>query len=280
MSLPDGFLNPETRCGYEIPTKIKRIWAVELDLLAQFQRICSKYDIKYVALWGTALGAARHHGFIPWDDDIDVGMDRHNYDKFCRVASKELGYPYFFQTPLTDRQFFSPLARLRNSETTAVIKGFNSTGYNNGIYIDIEVLDDIAPTKFQWRIQNALKHMALIPIKLRMPCYSVWVHLYARMLGLYSGKSRHKGIAHTFAEAEWKSWVDSDGLENANLCDFEFMKVPLMRDWESYLVRAYGEWQKFPPESVRGQWHKGQVYFDPDKPFRNVISQDEENSRA
>lgn len=277
ISLPDGFLCSETRCGYEIPAKMKRIWAVELDLLSQFQRVCSKYDIKYVALWGTALGAVRHSGFIPWDDDIDVGMARDDYNRLCRVASKEFEYPYFFQTPQTDQRYFTPLARLRNSKTTAAIKGFDTLDYNNGIYIDIDVLDGLALTKLQWRGQNLIKHIGLVPIKLRMPFHSFWLDLYTRICCMYNDKSTRKGLSYSFRESEWQSWISSKGLIDTVVHDFEFMKIPLMGDWKEYLIRAFGEWQDLPSVERRGAWHKGQVYFDPDRPFVEVIAKGEVN---
>ena len=96
--LPENFLNEEVRCGYTIDAKHKRIWAVELDLLSEFQRICKAYQIKYFAFAGTMLGAVRHKGYIPWDDDLDVALTRTEFNIFCKVAQDELRFPYFLQT--------------------------------------------------------------------------------------------------------------------------------------------------------------------------------------
>lgn len=68
-----------------------------MDMLYQLDQICRKYNIHYFASGGTMLGAVRHKGFIPWDDDIDIMMFREEYDKLCKVAPKELKYPYFFK---------------------------------------------------------------------------------------------------------------------------------------------------------------------------------------
>ena len=84
------FFKDEIRNGFYIPTAIKQAWAADLDVLAEIDRICKKHDIKYFADWGTFLGAVRHGGYVPWDDDLDICMLRDDYIKFRSVADKEL----------------------------------------------------------------------------------------------------------------------------------------------------------------------------------------------
>lgn len=93
----ESYFEDEIRDGFYIPSMIKRSWAVALDVLSEVDRICQKYDIKYYAEWGTLLGAVRHAGFVPWDDDLDIAMQRNDYIKFCQVAKQELkdGYEVF-----------------------------------------------------------------------------------------------------------------------------------------------------------------------------------------
>ncbi len=76
LALLENFLNKEIRCGYEVSEKLKKIWAVELDLLAEFDRVCVKHGIKYQVFAGTLLGAVRHKGFIRWDDIINAPCDQ------------------------------------------------------------------------------------------------------------------------------------------------------------------------------------------------------------
>ena len=75
LKIPEKFLSAEDKV-LRVETKTKQLWAVELDLLAQLDKVCAKHDIKYFAISGTLIGAARHQGFIPWDDDIDLRMPR------------------------------------------------------------------------------------------------------------------------------------------------------------------------------------------------------------
>ena len=83
IKLPENFLDEEIRDDYVVSSQMKQVWAVELDLLNKILEVCKKYNIKIIASGGTLLGAVRHKGFIPWDDDIDLMMMRDQYDKLC-----------------------------------------------------------------------------------------------------------------------------------------------------------------------------------------------------
>lgn len=79
------FFQPEIRDGFAIEPLIKNAWAAQLEMLERIRQICQEHEITYFVDWGTMLGAVRHHGFIPWDDDVDIGMLREDYRKFCQV---------------------------------------------------------------------------------------------------------------------------------------------------------------------------------------------------
>ena len=90
MNFDISYFEDEVRGGFPIVTMIKRGWAAGIRVLEEVDRICRKHDIKYFVIWGTLLGAVRHKGFIPWDDDIDIGMKRADYMRFLEIAPKEL----------------------------------------------------------------------------------------------------------------------------------------------------------------------------------------------
>ena len=92
---------------------MQAVWAVQMDLLKELIRVCEKYNITYYGDSGTLLGAIRHKGYIPWDDDIDVVMTRSEYNRLLEVAEKEFTHPYFFQTRETDYGYERPFARLQ-----------------------------------------------------------------------------------------------------------------------------------------------------------------------
>lgn len=159
LSVPEDFYREEIRCDYTVTTKRKQIWAVELELLHELDRVCRKYDIHYCADGGTLLGAVRHRGFIPWDDDLDIAMLRSEYEKLNAVASSEFKAPYFWQTDETDPGSARGHAQLRNSDTTCILKSehekLSRCYFNQGIFIDIfpfdAVTEDREALKEQYR---------------------------------------------------------------------------------------------------------------------------------
>ena len=152
MPMKNFTLEQEVICGHLVTTDTKKLWSVQLELLDLLKVICRKHNIKYFASAGTLLGAVRHKGYIPWDDDIDIVMFADDYEKFCEVAPQEIYGDYFFQHFKTEPGFSAGMARIRKSSTTACTKyeyncKFPSSTYNFGIFIDIFPLNYI-PTKF------------------------------------------------------------------------------------------------------------------------------------
>ena len=149
-------LEEEIRCDFVVSEKRKKIWKTQLEMALEVKRICEKHNIKYFIMWGTLLGAVRHKGYIPWDDDFDIAFLRKDYEKFCKIAKKEVSYPLFFQDALSDREFFMGYTRIRDSRTTGWILENPSPNYNNGIFIDIYPLDVIPSNTYVWKVQAFL----------------------------------------------------------------------------------------------------------------------------
>lgn len=96
ICFPNEFFHDEIREGFMVERKMKCAWAAQMEVLKEIDRICKKYGIRYFADSGTLLGAVRHRGFIPWDDDIDIAMPRDDYRKFFSIATKELPKGWMF----------------------------------------------------------------------------------------------------------------------------------------------------------------------------------------
>ena len=130
----------ELRDGFLVTFDRKKVWNVELNLVVEFDRICKKYGLTYFMNYGTLLGAVRHQGFIPWDDDIDLMMPRPDYDRLKQVIVGELPPYYFFQDLYTDKRFVLGMSKLRDSRTSA-IQYPEVKDIHQGIFIDIDALD-------------------------------------------------------------------------------------------------------------------------------------------
>lgn len=136
-------LKKEVKCGYCITEDMKMLRNIQLNMLQKLLEVCQKYNIHVYASGGTLLGAIRHNGYIPWDDDIDVEMFRKDYDKLVSVASQEFQSPFFFQCAYTDNGYYRGHAQIRFNGTAQIIPGEIYRDFHQGIFIDIFVLDDV-----------------------------------------------------------------------------------------------------------------------------------------
>ena len=135
------FLREELLCDFLVTEERKKLWMISLDMLLEFDRVCKKHDIKYYLMGGTLLGAIRHKGFVPWDDDTDVMMLREDYEKF-KTLEYEFQYPYFLQTPQNDPGNLYSTVRIRNSNTTMLVNMFKYEKFNQGVWLTVFPIDN------------------------------------------------------------------------------------------------------------------------------------------
>ena len=114
--MTNSYYEDEVREGFYIPGMIKRSWASQMEILQRITAVCEKYDIKWFADCGTLIGAVRHHGFIPWDDDLDICMLKEDYDRFLEIADKELPSGYKILNIYRERSYRNFLTRIVNHE--------------------------------------------------------------------------------------------------------------------------------------------------------------------
>ena len=141
------FLEAEQR-EVMVSEKTKAIWAIQLDIITLIADICRRHSIRWFVDGGTLLGAVRHQGFIPWDDDIDICMFREDYERFCEICCVAMEEPFFLQTYRTDVDFTHGHAQVRRSDTTFILRGEMEDGkptncYNQGICVDLFPMDNI-----------------------------------------------------------------------------------------------------------------------------------------
>lgn len=123
--------------------EIRPLQMVCLEILKEIDRICTKYNIQYWLEGGSMLGAVRHHGFIPWDDDLDIAMFREDYERFLKIAQKELKPEYFLQTHEIEREYPLFFAKVRKNNTYIEEECFLSLNFHKGIFVDIFPVDKL-----------------------------------------------------------------------------------------------------------------------------------------
>lgn len=291
----EEFLRKEIRCEYEITEKQKKVWAVELDLLSKLLDVCKRYGIKVFAFAGTLLGAVRHKGFIPWDDDIDVCLLKEDYEKLLSVAEKEFQEPYFFQTAFTDKRFHIGYARLRNSNTTGFIPYNDDINYNNGIFIDIFIMNGYTENSLSLNMQlfklrfveklihayyadltqkKGIKKYIMAVIKLidnKCIKYDTLIKLYYKIQTKYDYSSERVTILTSNNWFMKRYWCWKEDLKESILLPFESISIPVPSNYDKVLSNAYGNYMEFPPVEKRGKWHENIIYFEPDVQYKSYV---------
>lgn len=276
IDLPEDYLKEEMRDGFLVDEKRKQVWAVELDLFSKFVTICSKYKLKYYADAGTLLGAVRHNGFIPWDDDMDFVMFRDDYDKLCQVGEKEFNYPYCFQTENADFGSIRGHIQIRNSCTTGILLKDIGKNHkvNQGIFIDIFPIDNLpcaSERKDFWRELYRLRDKGKKYIDENETadrkvfaqycmdfenCVKKYAGIKASKVALLSYEINNK-VGNRFMK-DYEASVE---------LPFEFVKMRIPAGYRNILRIIYGSWSK--PQMISTD-HKD-VLFDADKPYYEYL---------
>ena len=253
---------------------------IEFDLFLCFDEICKKLDLKYFLLSGSALGAVRHQGFIPWDDDLDVGLYREDYNKFMEMAPSMLPKDFFLQNYRTDPGAPFVGAKLRNSNTTFMETAIAKLRMNHGVYMDIFPLDGYPEDEAeQQRLASKKKGFQRklycgyeAPRKLRSA-----VMAYAlRLLGYHKKRlaptvAKYETLISSYAVSDSaiicshgnrygaKDYMPKEYYGEGAYMTFEGIQVRVPEKYDEYLTRLYGDWHTPPPVEERQVIHPCKV---------------------
>ena len=250
--------------------EFRRLQLTELELLKEADRICKKHDIHYVIIAGTLLGAVRHGGFIPWDDDADIAMLREDYDRFREICKTELAdRPFYFQDDAVTEGYRWGYGKFRRADTIYSREGQESMPYEQGIMIDVFPMDGVPDSgigrrikdlqcffvrKFLWsrigktKDKSALKRtvyrlMDRVPEEKLKNYYHKMVRKagkdtkYVRILLFPTGNKKKGYLRRWYAESE----------------EILFEGYPFegIRDKEEYLSFKFGNYMEYPPVEER-----------------------------
>ena len=292
MITREKFLEPEIRDGVEVSAEMKAAWKVLLDMLEEFIRICEKYDLKYCLDGGTMLGAIRHKGFVPWDDDVDVSLPRADFQRFLEIAKNELKPPHFLQYGTTDPEHFKAFACIRNNQTSGIDMLWVCEGrrYNMGIGMDIFPFDDV-PEKaadlkgLLWRnkqfirvFRHALSHNLKGWRKwITHPCFLLLYKLIGndrlvkwrdRNFAAYTdtNATRYGNIAYQLGNERgiFRKEVFKDRIK----VPFEYIEAYVPGGYEEYLSHLYGVNWRTP---IRDAGDHGALIMDAKQPYKKLL---------
>lgn len=255
---------------------------IMVEILEEVHKLCEKHGLKYFLDAGTLIGAVRHKGFIPWDDDVDIGMLREDFNKFLEIAKRELPKHLFLQTFETDEFYdvYPVPCKIRYNDTMFLEEGAKENyKMHNGVYIDIFPYDSLPKYNFIYKIQRALsfnilksyKRLRDIPEKLSFKnkitfsFYKVVVKTFPnrRRLKFFDflvkwndPKSEYMGYG---VDTYWSEYVykKSDYFDLIKL-EFEGKFFYAPKNYHSVLTQLYGDYMIMPKEEDR-VWHAKEI---------------------
>ncbi len=274
-------------------SSIEELKNVELEILKNFIEICNKLNLTYYLDCGTLLGAIRHKGFIPWDDDIDVIMPRPDYDEFMQKAGELLKPEYFLQNYNTDKQFQQAFSKIRDSRTTFIEKEIINLDINHGIYIDIFPLDGYNPENeeqnkkneenfYLLRLQTQRRFEGFKILPEKQEKFKISDKKYGKMTNYELNIEKEK-IAKQYdydkckyVKSYYSDFADNTPIpkeifEKGELKPFESIMANVPQGYDEYLERLYGDYMKLPPLEKRVSNHNAKA-IDVNKSYKEYIN--------
>lgn len=252
---------------------LRKLQLIELETLKEVLRICEKHDLKYFMVYGTLLGALRHNGYIPWDDDMDIAMPEEDYDRFIQYAKEELKPEFFLHCLDTDPRYFPNAIRIRRNDTTFLPNVYCGADFvHNGVWIDVFPLhyaksDNSLAEKIKFtmcrRVFDALNAINVLGVNGKNPVKKICaaaiqkmdlrtLRKWSEMVARSCKKKDGKYYVCEYVDRNMKHWYHPiEHFGEGRMHEFEGIRCNIPVKAEKVLQQIYGDYMQLPPEEKR-----------------------------